>query len=138
MRNNEETNRAGSKWLKDEDEMLLKEIKNKTYEEIALEHKRTVTGIKSRVISIVIYPILKKGNKNIVELADEYNIDKELIEKYINKFDKKQESKEIKDNNENNTLNNLILLKLSSLEYKLVMLEHKINYIINPNKSPLF
>lgn len=138
MRNNEETNRAGSKWLKDEDEMLLKEIKNKTYEEIALEHKRTITGIKSRVISIVIYPILKKGNKNIVELADEYNIDKELIEKYINKFDKKQESKEIKDNNENNTLNNLILLKLSSLEYKLVMLEHKINYIINSSKSPLF
>lgn len=132
MKNNEETSRAGSKWLQEEDDLLLQEIIHKTYDEIALNHKRTVTGIKSRVISHVIYPIYKKGNKNINELSNEYNIDKETIEKYINKIDKKQESKE---STENNNINNLILLKLSSLEYKLVMLEHKINYIINPNKK---
>jgi len=132
MKNNEETSRAGSKWLQEEDDLLLQEIIHKTYDEIALNHKRTVTGIKSRVISHVIYPIYKKGDKNINELSNEYNIDKETIEKYINKIDKKQESKE---STENNNINNLILLKLSSLEYKLVMLEHKINYIINPNKK---
>ena len=121
---NEETSRAGSKWLQEEDDMLLKEIIHKTYEEIALNHKRTVTGIKSRVISHIIYPIYKKGDKNINELSNEYNIDKETIEKYINKNEKKQ------DNIENKNFENLILLKLSSLEYKLLTLEEKINYLI--------
>ncbi len=47
MKNNEETSRAGSKWLQEEDDLLLQEIIHN--DEIALNHKRTVTGIKSRV-----------------------------------------------------------------------------------------
>jgi hypothetical protein len=75
---NEETSKAGSKWTIEED--------NKTYEEIALEHKRTIIGIKSRVISHVIYP-KHKDNIDIDKLSEDYNIDIQTLKKYINKLD---------------------------------------------------
>ena len=89
LRRNEETSRAGSKWLPDEDEKLVKEITDKkTFEEIALEHKRTIGGIRSRVISHILYKEFKEGIKTIDDLSNEYNIDRELVEKHINKIDK--------------------------------------------------
>ena len=89
LRINEETSRAGSKWLPDEDEKLVKEITDKkTIEEIALEHKRTIGGIRSRVISHILYKEYKEGIKTIDDLSNEYNIERELVEKHINKIDK--------------------------------------------------
>ena len=45
-----ETSRSCNKWLPEEDTKLVQEIiDNKTFEEIALDHKRTVIAIKSRV-----------------------------------------------------------------------------------------
>lgn len=88
MRNNEETSRAGNKWLPEEDDKLVQEISDKkSFEDIALEHKRTITGIKSRVISQIIYKQYKKGNKSIDDLSSEYNIEKDLVDKYINKIE---------------------------------------------------
>jgi len=47
---NVNTSRSFNKWLPEEDTKLIQEIINdKTFEEIALEHKRTVLAIKSRV-----------------------------------------------------------------------------------------
>ena len=87
LRNNEETTNVGKKWYIEEDEKLVQEIHdNKSYEEIALEHKRTVTGIKSRVISHIIYPKYKENNMDIEKISLEYNIDIELLKKYINKL----------------------------------------------------
>ena len=43
--------RVGKNWLLEEDEKLV--------EEIALEHSRNIGGIKSRVISHIIYPKYK-------------------------------------------------------------------------------
>jgi hypothetical protein len=64
LRRKEETSRAGSKWLLDEDEKLVKEITDKkTIEEIALEHKRTIGGIRSRIISHILYKEYKEGLK---------------------------------------------------------------------------
>ena len=89
LRRNEETSRAGSKWLPDEDEKLVKEFTDKkTFEEIALEHKRTIGGIKSRIISHILYKEYKEGIKTIDDLSNEYNIERELVEKHINKIDK--------------------------------------------------
>ena len=73
LRNNEETSNAGKKWTSDEDELLVEEIKNKiAYKEIALNHKRTISSIKIRVISHIIYP---KYHLNI-----ESNIEKISVE----------------------------------------------------------
>lgn len=89
LRRNEETSRAGSKWLPDEDEKLVKEFTDKkTFEEIALEHKRTIGGIRSRIISHILYKEYKEGIKTIDDLSNEYNIERELVEKHINKIEK--------------------------------------------------
>jgi len=88
LKDKEETSRSGTKWLLEEDTKLIEEIsKNISYDEIALEHKRTITAIKARVISHIIYPIFKEGTKTIDEISIEYKINKETINKYINKLD---------------------------------------------------
>ena len=90
LRRKEETSRAGSKWLLDEDEKLVKEITDKkTIEEIALEHKRTIGVIKSRIISHILYKEYKDGIKTIDDLSKEYNIEIDLLNKYINKLENK-------------------------------------------------
>jgi len=73
--------RIGKKWLFEEDEKLV--------EEIALEHSRNIGGIKSRVISHIIYPKYKNENMSIDDLSIEYNLDKEIINRQINKLDDK-------------------------------------------------
>jgi len=82
--------RVGVRWFPDEDEKLLEEInEKKTFEEIALEHKRTITGIKARVISQIIYYKYKNENKDIDDLSNEFKINNEMINKYINKIERK-------------------------------------------------
>lgn len=115
------------KWLKDEDDKLLSEIlEHKTYDDIALEHKRTITAIKSRVITNIIYPKYKENNTNIDELSLEYNIENELITKYINKMDT---NISIKNSIENNK--KIINPSKESIENRLKSIEDKLDYIIN-------
>lgn len=97
LKEKEETSNVGKKWTTEEDEKLVKEIKDKkTYEEIALEHKRTITGIKSRVISHIIYPIykdLQEEEINIQEISNEYKIDAWIIDKKFKQMKTKPERK---------------------------------------------
>ena len=82
LRTNDETLNAGKKWTIEEDIKLLEEFtENKTYEEIALEHKRTVYSIQLRVISRIIYPKIKDDVEiDMEKVALEYNIStKELL-----------------------------------------------------------
>lgn len=143
LRNNEETSRAGNKWLPEEDDKLVQEISDKkSLEDISLEHKRTITGIKSRVISQIIYKQYKDGNKSIDDLSSEYNIEKDLVDKYINKIetnnaikksvaqnnsDKKEETIESKPK----TNRKLLFEKITSLETKILTIEQKLDFIIS-------
>ena len=87
LRKNEETSRIGQKWLQEEDEELMKElIDKKSYEEIALNHKRTIGGIKSRVICNILYLQYKDKSKTIEELSLEYNIDNDDVVKWFLQF----------------------------------------------------
>jgi hypothetical protein len=82
LRNYDETSNVGTKWTIEEDNKLVQEFTdNKTYEEIALEHKRTVYGIQLRVISRIIFPKIKDNlDVDMEQIAVEYNIRaKELI-----------------------------------------------------------
>ena len=82
MRSVEETMNVGTKWTIEEDIKLLEEFtENKTYEEIALEHKRTTNSIRLRVISCIIYPKIKDDVEiDMEKVALEYNIrTKELL-----------------------------------------------------------
>ena len=79
----EELSRVGKKWYIEEDKELVNEIElNKSYEEIALNHKRNIGGIKARVLSHIIYPKYKDCEEIDYDyLATTYKIDKDLIEK---------------------------------------------------------
>ena len=140
-RNKEETSRVGAKWLQEEDEELMRELTDKkTFEEIALNHKRTIGGIKSRVICLILYLQYKDGTKTIEELSSEYNIENDLVIKYINKMeirDSRQTNTlqyidKIQDKKSNDSKVNIELLydKIISLETKILTIEEKLDSII--------
>ena len=97
LRTNDETLNAGKKWTIEEDIKLLEEFtENKTYEEIALEHKRTVYSIQLRVISRIIYPKIKDDVEiDMEKVALEYNISTKELLYNINKL--KMKATENKD-----------------------------------------
>jgi hypothetical protein len=134
LKDQDETSRVGTKWLPDEDAKLMEEIANNlSYDAIALEHKRTSVGIQSRVISQIIYPIFRTGNKTLEELSREYKIDMTMLEKYINNLKSKN-----KNNTDTNTENQQkpkikrkeAYEKIMSFEDKFFVLEQKLDYII--------
>lgn len=98
LRTNDETMNVGTKWTIEEDNKLVQEITdNKTYEEIALEHKRTVYSIQLRVISRIIYPKIKDDIEiDMEKVALEYNISTKELLYNINKL--KMKATENKDN----------------------------------------
>uniref|UniRef100_A0A6C0LGY7 Uncharacterized protein n=1 Tax=viral metagenome TaxID=1070528 RepID=A0A6C0LGY7_9ZZZZ len=117
---NEETSRVGKKWTVEENDNLCQELAdNKTYEEIALIHKRTIIGIKSRVVTNILYPKYKHDNITIEDLSTLYNIEQEIIEKYINKMESPNKKTKKTDEKEN------------IIEYRLMMIEQKLDYLTN-------
>ena len=92
IRSEDDTMNVGKKWAKEEDNKLLEEITdNKTYKEIALEHKRTVYSIQLRVISRIIYPKIKDDlDVDMEQIALEYNINTKEILYNINKLKMKE------------------------------------------------
>ena len=97
LRTNDETLNAGKKWTIEEDIKLLEEFtENKTYEEIALEHKRTVYSIQLRIIFRIIYPKIKDDLEiDMEKVALEYNIGTKELLYNINKL--KMKATENKD-----------------------------------------
>ena len=111
--------RVGVRWTKEEDEKLIEEINNKkSYDEIAIEHKRKLNGIKSRVITNIIYNKYKEETlNNIDNISSEYNIESDLIKKYIGKLIVNN-----KEDNNNKSIKDLLLEiinKLNDIDIKL-------------------
>lgn len=136
LRCNDETSNVGTKWTIEEDTKLVQEItENKTYEEIALEHKRSVHGIKLRVISHIIYPKIKDAaavatadadDTDMEELALEYKIDTSQLIRHINKLKMKGIAK--KEKQKPKSINDDMPTNKEILEY-LKQLDNKINEI---------
>jgi len=138
LRSNEDTSNAGTKWTIDEDEKLVQEIAdNKSYEEIALEHKRTILSIKSRVISHIIYPKYKDDIENNIEkISIEYKIDNELIIKYINKLKTNNNIQKSVNNHKPDTKidNKEVLEYLQQLDKKMNDINTKLDILLNQFK----
>ncbi len=125
--NNEETSNIGKLWSVDENNELYKEVENnKNYSQIAAIHKRTEKAIILRVISHIIYPKYKNNEMTLDQLSFEYNIEKDLIEKNIAKYE--NQPKEPKKPKEQQTNIDKIL---TDLDNRLLRLEQKIDYIIS-------
>jgi hypothetical protein len=85
----DDTLNVGKKWTINEDDRLAQEItEDKTYEEIALEHKRTVNSIELRIISHIIFPKIKADIEKGIE------IDTSQLIKHLNKIKIKGEPKQ--------------------------------------------
>jgi hypothetical protein len=124
--NNEETSNIGKLWSVDENNELYKEVENnKNYSQIATIHKRTEKAIILRVISHIIYPKYKNNEMTLDQLSFEYNIEKDLIEKHIAKYE--NQPKEPKKPKEQIKIDKI----LSDLDNRLLRLEQKIDYIIS-------
>jgi signal recognition particle GTPase len=138
LRSNEDTSNTGTKWTIEEDKQLVQEIAdNKSYEEIALEHKRTILGIKSRVISHIIYPKYKDDIENNIEkILIEYKIDNELITKYINKLKTNNNIQKSVNSNKPDTKRDKteILEYLQQLDTKMNDINTKLDLLLNKFK----
>ena len=75
------------------------------------------------------YPEYKKGNKSLYTLANDYQIEKYLIEQYIQKKEK-EEADIQKDEKIIKTEHTTIEEFIASMENKLITLEQKLDYII--------
>ena len=133
LRSKEETFNVGTKWIIEEDNKLVQEIAdNKAYDEIALAHKRTILGVKIRVISHIIYPKIKDCLViDIESLSLEYKIDAMLLTRQINKIKNKGVIKQKSLNEDRATQtpkNNDVPTNKQILEY-LQQLDNKIDEI---------
>lgn len=127
LKTNKDTSNFGTKWTIAEDNKLIQEIiDKKTYEEIALEHKRTVMSIKSRVISHVIYPKYKDTFENDIEhISFEFKLDSEIILKYLNKIKTNESIKKIVQDDKK------VLEYLQQFDNKMNVLNSKLDKVLN-------
>jgi len=120
LRLNPETCNAGKKWEINEDELLIKLFnKDKSYEEIAKEFKRTVGSIRARILDKIIFPEYNK--ENIKELAEKYKFDDvEYLERMIKaRITREERSKE------NSRISKEILENETKEDYDMIMQEIK-------------
>jgi len=136
LRSKDENSNVGTRWTIEEDNRLVEEIiENKTYEEIALEHKRTVHGIQCRVISHIIYPKIKDAvaaaadeDADMEALALEYKIDTSLLIRQINKIKMKGTvNKQKPKENDDIPTNKQILEYLKQLDKKIDEINSKLD-----------
>lgn len=92
LRQNQETARAGIQWTFIEDQKLMDAIENKKpFEEIALQHQRTIKSIKYRTL---ILGMKKYKELTLDELAVKLNVTSEDIQMYIENQEEKQRLQE--------------------------------------------
>jgi len=130
LQSNDETSNCGKSWNNEDDLKLIKYVEeNKSYKDIAIEFKRTIGSIRSRVLDKIIFP--EYNDDNVAELAKKYNYDdvgylkkclenKKRIccEKLKPKEDKVQKTNVIKED-----LLEQIMYRLEVIEKRLELLE---------------
>jgi len=130
FQSNDETSNCGKRWNIEDDLKLIKYMEeNKSYYDIAIEFKRTIGSIKSRVLDKIIF--LEYNDDNVEELANKYSYEdvdylkrclenkKKICEDKLKpKEDKVQKSKVIKED-----LLEQIMYRLLIIEKRLELLE---------------
>ena len=90
LRENPETSNAGKKWLEDEMNNLIYEIKkNISIDDIAKIHKRTASSITGKLLSIAVSYITQK-NMDINDVSKIVNLSVKSIQDYMEKYPDKK------------------------------------------------
>ena len=136
LREQPETARTGMKWTEDESQELMKHInEGMSLEDIANTHKRTVGGVKNRIMTnalnimkenegMSIDEVSKLVNISVFDLQNykQYQDNKEKI--YKKESDKKESDKKESDNLSSQQMKKLEL-EMKKLEIKKIELEIK-------------
>lgn len=82
LREHHETARAGVKWSDDEDTDLMKRVSgHMDLEDIAKEHQRTISGVKSRIMTIALN-IMKDQELSLGDVANMVHLSVKDLENY--------------------------------------------------------
>jgi hypothetical protein len=124
LREYPETARAGLKWDEEESQELMNRIKDgMSLEDIANTHKRTVSGVKNRIMTNALN-IMKEKKISLDEVSKLVNISVFDLENYKEKIDKKESDKKELDNLSSQQMKKLEL-EMKKLEIKKLELEIK-------------
>lgn len=124
LREQPETARTGIKWDEEESQELMNRIKDgMSLEDIANTHKRTVGGVKNRIMTNALN-ILKEKKISLDEVSKLVNISVFDLENYKEKIDKKESDKKELDNLSSQQMKKLEL-EMKKLEIKKLELEIK-------------
>ena len=128
LREHPETARAGLKWEEEESQELMNRIKDGvSLEDIANTHKRTVSGVKNRIMTNALN-ILKEKKISLDEVSKLVNISVFDLENYKEKIDKKESDKKESDKKESDKKesDNLSSQQMKKLELEIKKLELEI------------
>ena len=124
LREYPETARAGLKWDEEESQELMNRIKDgMSLEDIANTHKRTVSGVKNRIMTNALN-IMKEKKISLDEVSKLVNISVFDLKNYKEKIDKKESDKKELDNLSSQQMKKLEL-EMKKLEIKKLELEIK-------------
>jgi len=101
LRENPATSNAGKKWSEEEVNELLINIKTKSFDEVAVIHKRTVSSINGKLHSLAVSFISQK-NMTVDDASIKFNISAISIQNYMEKYPvKKTKTKQDSDTETN-------------------------------------
>ena len=124
LREQPETARTGMKWTEDESQELMKHInEGMSLEDIANTHKRTVGGVKNRIMTNALNIMKENESMSFDEVSKLVNISVFDLENYKQyqdnkeKIDKKESDKKESDNLSSQQMKKLEL-EMKKLEIK--------------------
>jgi len=101
LRENPITSNAGKKWSEDEINELLINIKTRSFDEVAIIHKRTVSSINGKLHSLAVSFITQK-NMSVDDASKKFNISVISIQSYMEKYPDKKTKIKLETESETN------------------------------------
>jgi len=96
LREQPDTARAGVKWTEEENEQLMKEVTDgMDLDDVAKKHQRTVTGVKSRVMTNAL-TIMKDRDLSLQDVAHLVHISVKELEHHKQRQDEKATTPKVK------------------------------------------
>jgi hypothetical protein len=129
----EEEQNAWMLWSIEEEDKLLEEVKTLTVEEIAKIHKRSVGSISCRLCTIAVR-LMDEGIRSTDEIMKITKVNKEELDKFIYKKQKRQENKLSKKKRDDNNTVNVYLgesTDILHIKTKLSRIEEKLDCILS-------
>lgn len=96
LREQPDTARAGVKWTEEENNQLMKEVMDgMDLDEVAMKHQRTITGVKSRVMTNTL-TMMKDRDLTLQDVAKLVHISEDELENHRQRQENKADAPKVK------------------------------------------